>query len=74
MAVFFFLPKFRQNFDLKNMISNYAKGFPWKKWPKLVRFQNRYMNSRSPNFYDKFQKVVKNTEGFCFFSTFISNL
>jgi hypothetical protein len=31
--------------------------------------------SESPDFYDKFQYVAKNIEGFCnFFSTFISSL
>jgi hypothetical protein len=39
MAVFFFLGEISPNFDLKNMISNYTKGFPWKKWPNLARFQ-----------------------------------
>jgi hypothetical protein len=30
--------------------------------------------SESPNFYDKFQQVVKNIEGFFFFPTFISSM
>jgi hypothetical protein len=30
--------------------------------------------SESPDFYDKFQQVVMNIEGFCFFSTFISSM
>jgi len=29
------------NFDLKNMITTYAKDFPWKKWPNLIRFQKK---------------------------------
>jgi hypothetical protein len=35
----FFFGEISPNFDLKNMISNYTKGFPRKKWPNLARFQ-----------------------------------
>jgi hypothetical protein len=34
----FFWGEILPNFDLRNMISTYAKDFPWKKWPKFARF------------------------------------
>jgi hypothetical protein len=44
---------------LKNMISTYAKDSLRKVWPKFARFR-REKNSKSPNFYNKFQQVAKN--------------
>jgi hypothetical protein len=37
-SVCVFFGEILPNFDLKNMISSYTKDFPWKKWPKFVRF------------------------------------
>ncbi len=62
------------NFDLRNMISTYTKEFPWKKYgPNSPDFREK-KKSKPPDFYDKFQKVAKNIEGFWFFFTFISSL
>ncbi len=60
-------------FSLENMISIYTKDVLWIKLPKFSIFQRIFL-CESPNFYDKFQQVVKNIEGFCFFSTFISSM
>ncbi len=68
VCVFFLL-----NLNVKNMILTYTKGFDGKNGQNQPDFF-RKNNSRSPNLYDKFQQVLKNIEGFCFFSTFISNL
>ncbi len=40
-----------------------------KKWPKFARFQKN-LNSKLPVFYESFQKVARNIEGFCSFSYF----
>jgi len=56
--MFLFLTKKLSDFDLKNMISTYARDFSRKIWPK------------TPEFYDKFQQVAKNIEGFWFFCYF----
>ncbi len=61
----YFTGEFLPKFDLKNMLSTYAKDFSWKILPKFARFQKE-KNSKSPDFYDKFQYVAKNIEGFCF--------
>jgi len=62
MADFYFLGQISPNFELKNMISNYTKGFPWKKRAKFSQISRNKIKSRSPIFYDKFHKVVKNIE------------
>jgi hypothetical protein len=55
------------NFDLKNMISTYTKDFPWKKTMALIRqIFGKKKIKKSPDVYDKFQKVAKNIEGFWF--------
>jgi hypothetical protein len=45
--MFLLLANFRQNFDLKNMISFYARDFSRKK------------NPNSPDFEDSFIKITK---------------
>ncbi len=52
------------------MISMYIKDFSWeKKWPQFARFQI-FFNSKLPVFYEAFQKVARNIEGFCSFAYF----
>jgi hypothetical protein len=73
--LFLLLAKFHQISTWKIWFRTIQKVFSGKKkWPTIARFQNIYINSRSPNFYDKFEKVVKNREGLCLFSTIISNM
>jgi hypothetical protein len=45
------------------MISTYPKDLSWKKWLIFTRFQ-RKNKSKSPEFYDEFQQVAKDIEGF----------
>jgi hypothetical protein len=55
--VFLLLANFRQNFDLKNMISTYTKNFSPKKWLDLARFwEKRISKLLDFYFYDKFQR------------------
>jgi hypothetical protein len=52
------------------MISTYTKDFSWKKKdPKFADFEDIFY--KSPDFYNKFQQVAKDSE---FFSTFISSM
>ncbi len=52
----FVLGRISPNFDLKNMISTYTKDFPREKYgPNSPDFREN--QSKSPDFYDKFQKV-----------------
>ncbi len=36
----FFTGELSPDFDLKNIILTYTKGFSWKKWSKFARFRN----------------------------------
>jgi hypothetical protein len=66
----YFTGEFLPKFDMKNIDFDLCKGFfLWKILPKFARFQKE-KNSKSPDFYDKFQYVAKNIEGFCFFFFF----
>jgi hypothetical protein len=69
------LGEFSPNFNLKILILIYTyKGFfHGKNDPNLPDFGGK-KNSKSPDFYNKFQSIDKNIEGFRFFSTFISNM
>jgi hypothetical protein len=66
---FIFLGEISPNFNLKNMISTYAKDFAWKKMTQIHQIKNK-IKSKSPDFYDKFQKVANNIKGFWFFFYF----
>jgi len=48
---------------LKKMILTYPKDLSWKIWLIFTRFQ-RKNKSKSPEFYDEFQQVAKDIEGF----------
>jgi hypothetical protein len=39
-----------------------------------IRQISKKRKSKSPDFYEKFQYVAKNIEGFCFFPTLISSM
>jgi len=57
------------------MISTYAKDFAWKKMTQIHQIKNFKKKSKSPDFYNKFQKVANNIKGFWFFfTTFIPSL
>ncbi len=54
------------NFLIENMILTYAKDFSWKeKDLNSPDFEKLFFES--PDFYDKFQQIVKNIEPFCYF-------
>jgi len=53
----FFWGQISPDFDLKNMISTYTKDFPWEKWAKFAK--KKIPNSKSLDFYAKFQEVAK---------------
>jgi hypothetical protein len=55
-SVFFFFPgQISPNFDLKNMISTYAKDFSKKKYgPNSPDFKD-FKKPKSPDFYENFQ-------------------
>jgi hypothetical protein len=56
-----FICEFSPNFDLKNAFLTYT----CEKWPKFARFWRFiYLYLNCQIFYDKFQKVAKNIEGF----------
>jgi hypothetical protein len=60
---------------LKHVISAHIKVFPRKKMVQIGQIFKGFFFSKSQNLYDKFQRVVKNIEGFCFlFATFLSNM
>ncbi len=42
----YFTGEFLPKFDLKNMISAYAKDFSWKILPKFARFQKEKIQNR----------------------------
>jgi hypothetical protein len=58
----FFSRKFLQKFNLKNVISTNTNDFSWGKWSKLAKFRKE-KKFKLPDFYNKFQSVVKNIEG-----------
>ncbi len=66
---FFFGGEISTNFNLKNMISTYAKDFAWKIMTQIYQIKNK-IKSKSPDFYNKFQKVANNIKGFWFFFYF----
>jgi hypothetical protein len=43
------------NFDLNNLISNYAKDFSWEKKKSQIRQISKEFFSKLPDFKDKFQ-------------------
>jgi hypothetical protein len=51
--------KFSPNFDLKNMILTYTKDFSWEKRAQICQI-SIYENSKLPEPYDNFQKVIRN--------------
>jgi len=51
--------KLLPNFNLKNMISTYSKIFHWKKMTQICQI-SIYENSKLPEPYDNFQKVIRN--------------
>jgi hypothetical protein len=54
-AIILFLVSFVSIFDLhfKKLISTYSKGFSWKIWPTLAKFQEKNQIARC--FYNSFQ-------------------
>jgi len=42
----YFTGEFLPKFDLKNVISTYAKDFSWEKLPKFARFQKEKIPNR----------------------------
>jgi len=62
------------NFDLEKYDFNLFKGFFMgkKKGPNSPNFDKLFF--KSPDFYDKFQQVAKNIEGFWFLKNLISSM
>jgi hypothetical protein len=46
--------KIAPNFDLENMISTYTKNFSWKNMTRICHILKK-KESKSPDFYEKFQ-------------------
>jgi hypothetical protein len=72
--VFFYWRIFAKIQPEKCDFDQYKRIFHGKTSPNFPIFKKKKKNSKSPDFYNKFQYVAKNIEGSWFFSTIISGM